>query len=91
MNVTACDSVMIYFYDLPFFLKFDVYAEDSGIPQKSKATPVVITVTRDEYAPQFVNAPYNVPAVQENKRVGERVLQVSAKDQDMKVVMFVDL
>ena len=41
-------------------------------------------ITRDEYAPEFVGAPYTAPSLPENKRVGEQVFQVKGRDRDQK-------
>ena len=66
------------------FSQFEVTVTDSGIPQKSSSTEVVITVTRDEFAPSFVNAPYTAPFIPEDKEVGEVVFEVSGQDSDQK-------
>ena len=67
------------------FVQFTVAALDSGIPQKVVTKEVSILVIRDEFMPEFVNAPYTAPEVPENKPVGERVFQVQGRDQDQKV------
>ena len=66
-------------------LQFEVQAVDSGIPQKSTSVPVIIQVIRDEYAPEFVGAPYTVAAIPENRRVGQQVFKLSGRDRDQKV------
>jgi hypothetical protein len=70
------------------FLQFTVAAVDSGIPQKIATKEVSILIIRDEFLPEFVNAPYTAPEVPENKPVGERVFQVQGREQDQKVCHF---
>ena len=61
-------------------------ADDQGIPPKTATAVVQLTVTRDEYAPEFVGTqPFEAAPVNENKRVGDRVYQLSARDRDLKV------
>lgn len=66
--------------------KFTVVASDSGIPQRSTTVPVAITVVHDKFAPEFVNTPYNLPQLPENKPVGYQVFQVQGRDRDQKVI-----
>ena len=65
--------------------QFVVHADDSGIPSKSVSIEAIITITRDEYKPEFVNAPYTAEDVSENTEVGVRVFALAARDQDQKV------
>ena len=62
-----------------------VKATDEGTPPKSTQTNVVVLITRDQYAPEFKGAPYRANNVEETRKTGERVFQVSATDKDQKV------
>lgn len=65
--------------------QFEVKAFDSGVPQKFATKEVLLRIIHDEYAPEFVGAPYTTPELPENKPVGHRVFQLSGRDKDQKV------
>ena len=67
-----------------WYLQFEVYADDQGIPEKSATKQVTIQVTRDEYSPEFVEGPYTATPQPENKPVGQQVFQPRGRDRDQK-------
>ena len=61
-------------------------ASDGREPQMSTNTTVRVTVTRDESAPQFENAPYDDARVSENTNVNQVFYtKVRAGDRDLQV------
>ena len=70
------------------FYQFDIVAVDNGVPEKSSTAEVVIKVQRDEEDPEYADTPYTVTAVPENKDVGEKVFQVKARDEDLRVGLY---
>ena len=71
--------------------QFEVKAVDSGVPQKGVTKEVILRVVHDEFAPEFVDAPYTSPELPENKPVGHRVFQLSGRDKDQKVRHYVNI
>ena len=59
-------------------------ATDQGVPVKSVEAAVEIRVTRNQFPPEFRNAPYQ-QTVSENVVNGTGIFTVTAEDQDLQV------
>ncbi|KAK3089813.1 hypothetical protein FSP39_006721 [Pinctada imbricata] len=61
---------------------FTVQAMDSGRPMRTATSQVTIFVTRNQFAPAFIQTPYST-SVQENTANGTQIYTVTAVDQDL--------
>ena len=64
------------------FLQFTVQATDNGRPSRSTTARVIVFVTRNQFAPTFVQTPY-VTSIQENTNNNSLIYTVTAVDQDL--------
>lgn len=61
-------------------------ANDQGVPPLKVTLTVYVEIDRSTRGPRFRDTPYNRQRISENRRVGDRVFQVSAFDPDLKVI-----
>lgn len=59
-------------------------ASDQGLPEMTDLSEVIVTVTRDQFAPQFQGTPYFASAMDKDP-VNITVFNVLATDQDSNV------
>ena len=64
------------------FLQFTVQATDNGRPSRSTTARVIVFVTRNQFAPTFIQTPY-VTSIQENTNNNSLIYTVTAVDQDL--------
>lgn len=78
-----------YFHYVMFAFQLVVRAYDSFYPQDFVEERVVIDVTRNEFAPEYINTPYRV-TIDEDTPVGRAVIDVNATDRNGVCMQFVN-